>query len=115
MRDALRSLCRLKASAGFEAAIHNLSSKIDQAGSAYHDPRFAASAGKPRSPSCAASSPMSHSNDTLSSLSEEVRGLSAKVDRVAASSKTLDAEAMKSLEQRIADLPVLGATGARLC
>lgn len=108
VRDALRSLKPAESLAGFEAAIHNLSSKIDQAGTAYQDP---ASLHQLETAITALRGIVANvaSNDTLSSLSEEVRGLSAKVDRVAASSRMLDPEAMKSLEQRIADLPVLGA------
>ncbi|RKE69803.1 localization factor PodJL [Pseudorhodoplanes sinuspersici] len=108
VRDALRSLKPAESLAGFEAAIHNLSSKIDQAGTAYQDP---ASLHQLETAITALRGIVANvaSNETLSSLSEEVRGLSAKVDRVAASSKMLDPEALKSLEQRIADLPVLGA------
>jgi localization factor PodJL len=108
VRDALRSLKPAESLAGFEAAIHNLSNKIDQAGAAYQDP---ASLHQLETAITALRGIVANvaSNETLSSLSEEVRGLSAKVDRVAASSTMLDPEAMKSLEQRIADLPVLGA------
>ncbi len=108
VRDALRSLKPAESLAGFEQAINNLSAKIDQAGTAYQDP---ASLHQLETAITALRSIVANvaSNDTLSGLSEEVRGLSAKVDRVAASSKVLDAETMKSLEQRIAELPVLGA------
>lgn len=108
VRDALRSLKPAESLAGFEAAIHNLSNKIDQAGSAYQDP---ASLHQLETAITALRGIVANvaSNETLSSLSEEVRGLSAKVDRVAASSRVLDPEAMKALEQRIAELPVLGA------
>ena len=108
VRDALRSLKPAESLAGFEAAIHNLSNKIDQAGAAFQDP---ASLHQLETAITALRGIVANvaSNDALSSLSEEVRGLSAKVDRVAASSTMLDPETMKSLEQRIADLPVLGA------
>ena len=108
VRDALRSLKPAESLAGFEAAIHNLSNKIDQAGAAYQDPT---SLHQLETAITALRGIVANvaSNEALSSLSEEVRGLSAKVDRVAVSSTMLDPEAMKSLEQRIADLPVLGA------
>ena len=108
VREALRSLKPAESFAGFDEAIRNLSNKIDQAGTAYQDPaslqQLETAIGALRGIVANVAS-----NDALSGLSEEVRGLSAKVDRVAASSKTLDDEAMKALEQRIAELPVLGA------
>jgi len=108
VRDALRSLKPAESLAGFEQAIQNLSSKIDQAGTAYQDP---ASLHQLETAITALRGIVANvaSNETLSGLSEEVRGLSAKIDRVAASSKMLDTEAMKALEQRIAELPVLSA------
>ncbi len=108
VREALRSLKPAESLAGFDQAIQNLSAKIDQAGSTYQDP---ASLQQLETAIAALRGIVANvaSNDALSGLSEEVRGLSAKVDRVAASSKTLDAEAMKALEQRISELPVMGA------
>lgn len=108
VRDALRSLKPAESLAGFEQAIQNLSAKIDQSGAAYQDP---ASLHQIETAITALRSIVANvaSNETLSSLSEEVRGLAAKVDQVAATPRTLDAESMQALEQRIAGLPVLNA------
>jgi len=108
VREALRSLKPAESFAGFEDAIRNLSNKIDQASTTYQDPaslqQLETAIGALRGIAANVAS-----NDALAGLSEEVRGLSARVDRVAATSRAIDDEAMQALEQRIAELPVLGA------
>ena len=108
LRDAIRSLKPAESLAGFEQAIRNLSDRIDHAGSAYQDP---ASLQQLESSITALRGIVANvaSNETLAGLAEEVRGLSAKVERVASTSKGIDPEMLHSIEQRIANLPILGA------
>jgi localization factor PodJL len=108
LRDAIRSLKPAESLAGFEQAIRNLTERIDYAGGAYQDP---ASLQQLESSIVALRGIVANvaSNDTLQGLAEEVRGLSARVERVASTSRGLDPEMLQSLEQRIANLPVLGA------
>ena len=99
---------RPRAWPGFEQAIRNLSERLDQSAGTYQDP---ASLQQLESSIVALRGIVANvaSNDTLAGLSEEIRGLSAKVERVAATSRGLDSDMLQTLEQRIADLPVLGA------
>jgi localization factor PodJL len=108
VRDAIRSLKPAESLAGFEQAIRNLSERIDLSAGSYQDP---ASLQQLESSIVALRGIVANvaSNDTLAGLSEEIRGLSAKVDRVAATSRGIDSDMLQSLEQRIANLPVLGA------
>lgn len=108
LRDAIRSLKPAESLAGFEQAIRNLTERIDYAGGAYQDP---ASLQQLESSIVALRGIVANvaSNDTLQGLAEEVRGLSARVERVASTSRGLDPDMLQSLEQRIANLPVLGA------
>jgi localization factor PodJL len=108
VRDAIRSLKPAESLAGFEQAVRNLTERIDQSAGVYQD---AASLQQLESSIVALRGIVANvaSNDTLAGLSEEIRGLSAKVDRVATSSRGIDSEMLHSLEQRIANLPVLGA------
>ncbi len=108
LRDAIRSLKPAESLAGFEQAIRNLSDRIDHAGSAYQDP---ASLQQLESSITALRGIVANvaSNETLAGLAEEVRGLSARVERVASTSKNIDPEMLHSIEQRIANLPILGA------
>ena len=108
VRDAIRSLKPAESLAGFDQAIRNLSDRLDQSAGTYQDP---ASLQQLESSIVALRGIVANvaSNDTLAGLSEEIRGLSAKVDRVAATSRGLDSDMLQTLEQRIANLPVLGA------
>ncbi len=108
VREAIRSLKPAESLAGFEQAIRNLSERLDLSAGSYQDP---ASLQQLESSIVALRGIVANvaSNDTLAGLSEEIRGLSAKVDRVATSSRGLDSDMLQSLEQRIANLPVLGA------
>lgn len=108
VRDAIRSLKPAESLAGFEQAVRNLTERLDQSAGAYTDP---ASLQQLEGSIAALRGIVANvaSNDTLAGLSEEIRGLSAKVERVAASSRGIDSDALLSIEQRIANLPVLGA------
>jgi localization factor PodJL len=108
LRDAIRSLKPAESLAGFEQAIRNLTERIDHAGGAYQDP---ASLQQLESSIMALRGIVANvaSNDTLQGLAEEMRGLSARVERVASTSRGLDPDMLQSFEQRIANLPVLGA------
>ncbi|MET0276871.1 MAG: hypothetical protein ABW198_00940 [Pseudorhodoplanes sp.] len=108
LRDAIRSLKPAESLAGFEQAIHNLTERIDQASGTYQDP---ASLQQLESSITALRGIVANvaSNDTLQGLAEEVRGLSAKVERVATTSRGIDPDMLHSIEQRIANLPILGA------
>ncbi|MFZ5692529.1 MAG: hypothetical protein ACOY5F_14870 [Pseudomonadota bacterium] len=107
VRDAIRSLKPAESLAGFEQAVRNLTERLDQSAGAYTDP---ASLQQLEASIAALRSIVANvaSNDTLAGLSEEIRGLSAKVERVAAS-RGIDSDTLLSIEQRIANLPVLGA------
>jgi localization factor PodJL len=108
LRDAIRSLKPAESLAGFEQAIRNLSERIDHAAGAYQDP---ASLQQLEHSITALRGIVANvaSNETLAGLAEEVRGLSARVERVASTSKGIDPEMLHSIEQRIANLPILGA------
>lgn len=108
VRDAIRSLKPAESLAGFEQAVRNLTERLDLSAGAYQDP---ASLQQLESSIVALRGIVANvaSNDTLAGLSEEIRGLSARVDRVASSSRSIDSDMLQSLEQRIANLPVLGA------
>jgi localization factor PodJL len=108
LRDAIRSLKPAESLAGFEQAIHNLTERIDHASSTYQDP---ASLQQLENSITALRGIVANvaSNDTLQGLAEEVRGLSARVERVASTSRGIDPEMLHSIEQRIANLPILGA------
>lgn len=108
VREAIRSLKPAESLAGFEQAVRNLTERLDQSAGSYTDPaalqQLESSIGALRGIVANVAS-----NDTLAGLSEEIRGLSAKVERVAASSRGIDSDTLMSIEQRIANLPVLGA------
>ncbi len=108
LREAIRSLKPAESLAGFEQAIRNLSERIDHAAGAYQDP---ASLQQLEHSITALRGIVANvaSNETLAGLAEEVRGLSARVERVASTSKGIDPEMLHSIEQRIANLPILGA------
>ncbi len=108
LREAIRSLKPAESLAGFEQAIRNLSERIDHAAGAYQDP---ASLQQLEHSITALRGIVANvaSNETLSGLAEEVRGLSARVERVASTSRGIDPEMLHSIEQRIANLPILGA------
>jgi localization factor PodJL len=108
LREAIRSLKPAESLAGFEQAIRNLSERIDHAAGAYQDP---ASLQQLEHSITALRGIVANvaSNETLAGLAEEVRGLSARVERVASTSRGIDPEMLHSIEQRIANLPILGA------
>jgi localization factor PodJL len=107
VRDAIRSLKPAESLAGFEQAVRNLTERLDQSAGAYQDPaslqQLENSIGALRGIVANVAS-----NDMLAGLSEQIKGLSARVDQVAAT-RGIDSDALQSLEQRIANLPVLGA------
>jgi localization factor PodJL len=108
VREAIRSLKPAESLAGFEQAVRNLTERIDQAAGQYQDP---ASLQQLESSIVALRGIVANvaSNDTLAGLSEEIKGLSARVERAAATSRGVDSDLLQSIEQRIANLPVLGA------
>jgi localization factor PodJL len=107
VREALRALTPAENLVGFEEAVRGLAQKIDQLAFSQQDPaalqQLEATIGALRGV-------VSHvaSNDALAALSDEVRGLAAKIDRVAGTACGFGPDALVSLEQKIADLPVLG-------
>jgi localization factor PodJL len=103
LREALRGLTPAEKLSGLDEAINALAHKIDVIAASSQDP---AGLQQLEAAITALRSLVSHvaSSETLTKLGEEMRGLSAKIERLANSPATAGADAIISLEQRVAAL-----------
>ncbi|MDB5602313.1 MAG: Sel1 domain protein repeat-containing protein [Xanthobacteraceae bacterium] len=101
VRDALRGLTPAESLVGLGSAVNALSQKIDLISATHHDPGALAQLEGAIS---GLRGIVTHvaSNDSLTRLQDEVRGLAAKIDRV--TSQTGSSDTLNMLEQRIASL-----------
>ena len=112
MRDALRSLTPAESLAGFDEAVQGLSRKIDQIVATSQDPRALQQleaadfrAALRRLARCL--------RRCAARLSDEVRGLAAKIEHIADAGMREGADALSNLEQRVATLAHALEAGAR--
>ena len=112
VRDALRSLTPAESLTGFDEAVQGLSRKIDQIVATNQDPRALQQL---EAAVTALRSVASHvaSDEALAKLSEDVRGLAAKVEHIADSGMREGADALLSLEQQVATLAHALEAGVR--
>lgn len=103
LHQTLQGLTPAEGLTGFGEAVQGLSHKIDRIAASQHDP---AALQQLEAAITALRSVVAHvaSNDALNALSKEVRALG---ERVAGTARNFDPEIIKTLEQRLSDLPVM--------